>query len=185
MVLDHISILVPSIDLGLSEFHIPGLSVGTIDQFEDIGTQEVYLGDPDLLGLVLLQAPIGPGPYQRALEKRGPGLHHLGILTENFPKTNDLLTQLGWFIHPSSLNRYRKNSMVYYVRPGVGVILEIIPKPTITIRPYLVSSVAIPVREGLNGLIEGLGIPQILPTTGSRGSVVLTNSQGQPITLAL
>jgi hypothetical protein len=185
LVLDHVSILVTSIDQGLDQFQIPGLSVGIVDTFEDIGTQEVYLGDSSHHGLILLQAPKGPGPYQRAFEKRGPGLHHLGILTEDFPKTNNLLSQLGWFVHPSSLNHLRKNSMVYYVRPGVGTILEIIPKSSITIKPSLVTSVSIPVREGLKGLIEGLGIPQILTTINPRGFLVVNSSQGQSRTLTL
>ncbi len=123
MTLDHVALLVRSLEPALERLAATGLAVGEIESFPSEGTREVYLGDPDLPGRLLLLEPIAPGPYQRALEKRGPGLHHVAI---EVPDLEAFAADAGgWLLHPHSLQSHKGANTLWFARPGVGTLLEV------------------------------------------------------------
>jgi catechol 2,3-dioxygenase-like lactoylglutathione lyase family enzyme len=159
--IDHVSILVNSIDKSVQFFTRAGYAIGEKEFFENEGTKEVYIGDNNNQGLLLLQEPAGEGPYKRAWQKRGPGLHHIGIVTDDFLFFNDKLGKAGWLVHPRSLKNFKPGNTVYYARPGVNVILEIITKKHLQNSPAFISQVNVPVKDGMYKYIDQLNIQGI------------------------
>jgi len=122
MTLDHVALLVRSLEQTLERLAETGLAVGEIESFPSEGTREVYLGQ-DLPGRLLLLEATGPGPYQRALEKRGPGLHHVAIEVPDLEAF--AADPRGWLLHPHSLENQERASTLWFARPGVGTLLEV------------------------------------------------------------
>jgi hypothetical protein len=54
-------------------------------------TIETYVGESGRSSRLLLMQPTGPGTYPRALKKRGPGVHHFGVVV---PSMKTFLNQL-------------------------------------------------------------------------------------------
>jgi hypothetical protein len=156
--IDHISVLVDFVERAAERFAAAGIEIGDKETFADVGTEEIYVGDGTMQALLLLQAASGDGPYKRALEKRGTGIHHIAICTDDYDAFNEKLSGLGWFVHPSSLRNYRKGQTVFYVRPGVKAMIELITKEEIAGGTDLISEVMVEVEEGKEQLINGIGL---------------------------
>lgn len=77
--LSHIAFLVESAHDSAKKLEQKGFPVGPAESFEGEGTLEIYVGDPSHTSLLLLMQAEGDGAYKRALQKRGPGLHHIAI----------------------------------------------------------------------------------------------------------
>ena len=122
--LSHVAILVQSLDRTVGVVKDFGLNVNPFEAFDHEGTQECYVGASDKSARLLLLKAIKAGPYQRALEKRGPGLHHLGVWVSNLEDYADQLGAVGWLLHSKSLVTSRKQKTAYFVRPGVPYIVE-------------------------------------------------------------
>lgn len=75
---DHISILVENVDSAL-EFYagLLGMSIVKVENSELHGVRAAFLRAGDVM--VELIEPLGPGPLQTLLEKRGPGFHHVAF----------------------------------------------------------------------------------------------------------
>lgn len=58
--------------------------MGPEEKWEGEGTLEIYI-EREKGNSLLLMEPIRAGAYQHALEKRGPGLHHLAINLMAYP----------------------------------------------------------------------------------------------------
>jgi hypothetical protein len=84
--IDHGALLVRSVDRAtLVQELLGGGSVGANGTFPGEGTAEIDVVASDRGAHLLLVEAIGPGPFQRALEKRGPGLHHLALVAGDVP----------------------------------------------------------------------------------------------------
>ncbi len=124
-VLNHIAILVGSIEETIEASSFPNEIIGPVETFPSEGTKEVYVGPENQLGRVLLMQPNGDGPYLNALKKRGPGLHHVAIDVENLDNFLNCLPGSGWFLHPKSISFYKDSRQVYLCRPGVSTLIEV------------------------------------------------------------
>src|ERR1044071_1670066 len=94
--LNHVAFLVDSIEMVLEENIFDPGAIGEIEEFPSEGTRELYIGQSDQMGKLLLMQANGPGPYQDALNKRGTGLHHIAI---DVPSIDDFVATLsgsGW-----------------------------------------------------------------------------------------
>jgi len=100
MVLDHIAVLTTSIERFCAENDLH--SSEPIETFADTGSRELYIDGDASGGRLLLLQPHGAGPYQRALDKRGPGLHHLGVATDDLAAARAQWVACGWQVHPAS-----------------------------------------------------------------------------------
>ena len=83
-VINHVAILVESIEDILSKKYFPDNIVGPIEDFEE--THECYIGGENQMGRLLLMQAKSEGTYRKALEKRGPGLHHIALDVINLEK---------------------------------------------------------------------------------------------------
>jgi hypothetical protein len=68
--------------------------------------------------------PYKDGPYQRALEKRGPGLHHLACVTDHLESAVEYFAKQGLLLHPISLTTHPKGT-VWMCRPRIPFLLEL------------------------------------------------------------
>lgn len=123
MFVDHIAVL--TADLQRQSEALPGFcQKRAIESFPSEGTQEQYVelakGSPKLL---LLQA-IADGPYARALEKRGPGLHHIGVKTPSIEAMIATLSEQGLLLHPITI-RTLAQGVAWLCRPGLPFLIEL------------------------------------------------------------
>ena len=121
--LDHVALLVPDLERALRGARALGLEAEAPQAFPGEGTREAYAGPPGGAARLLLMTPHGPGPYARALERRGPGLHHLALRT---PDPRGLVeAAVGWLLHPRSLASWEGCRTLWLARPGVGALIEV------------------------------------------------------------
>lgn len=118
--IDHVALLVRSVERAAKSLERLGVgSIGAKDTFPGEGTAEIYVGDPDRGARLLLLEAIGPGPYQRALAKRGPGLHHLALVAGDVPAAVARGTAAGWVLK-------KPGAVSWLARPGAP-LLELVP----------------------------------------------------------
>jgi hypothetical protein len=157
LILDHIGILTPSIER--SAGHFPsGFTLHEPELMPSEGTREQYATLDSKRGpSVLLLEAVQPGPYQRALEKRGPGLHHLGLATDSLEEATAMLHSLGLLLHPDSLKTHA-HGCVWLCRPGVPFLVELYKPNELTAVEHA------PVRIDLPaGQPHVAPLPQLLP----------------------
>lgn len=118
--LDHVALVVRKLEPVLERLN--GLDAGPIQSFPSEGTREVYLGAGSAR-LLLMEPTNAHGPYARALEKRGAGLHHVAF---NVPDLDAFLGEVsGWLLVPSSLGALTESHTAWLARPGVATLLEV------------------------------------------------------------
>lgn len=122
--IDHCALLVENIEDALH--HLPAdLNRGKIHSFVSEGTRELYLHHhSSRQAAILLMQPIGEGPYQKAMKKRGPGIHHICIRVDNIGEFCEEIAGSGFLLHPSSLRTF-SHGVVYLCRPGIPLMLEV------------------------------------------------------------
>lgn len=81
----HVAILVSSVRKAAAYLRQFDFQIGKEEDWDGEGTREIYVEVAKANSLLLIE-PIKPGAYQRALDKRGPGLHHLAIDVLNLEK---------------------------------------------------------------------------------------------------
>lgn len=74
----HVAILVPSVSRAAEYLKKFDFQIGPEEIWDGEGTKEIYI-EREKQNSLLLMEPIKAGAYQKALEKRGAGLHHLAI----------------------------------------------------------------------------------------------------------
>ena len=94
--LNHIALLVRSARSGAGLLKKYGLVTGPLQTWEGEGTLEVYAGEESLSARLLLMEAVKSGAYARALEKRGPGLHHLAVDVPDLGSYIAGLSGSGW-----------------------------------------------------------------------------------------
>ena len=154
--MDHVALLVASIERVFVRLEGLGLSIGLIEEFPTEGTREAYVGEPECSGRLLLIQPLGAeGPYASALATRGPGLHHVAI---NVTALEVHIAHVhGWLLHPTSLESVAKYRTAWLARPGIGTLLEIREAAPVSGHP-IVQALKVPVEPGLEPLLEPYGL---------------------------
>jgi methylmalonyl-CoA/ethylmalonyl-CoA epimerase len=152
--LDHVALLVTDLARASEVVRALGVEVEAPADFPAEGTREAYCGPADAAAKLLLLQPLGPGPYARALERRGPGLHHVAIATPD-PRAFAEAAR-GWLLHPRSL----RGTTLWLARPGVGTLVEVTEeKAPLACGPAVVERVEIP---GPAALLAALGLPALV-----------------------
>lgn len=170
----HVAILVPSVRkaadyLSQFDFHI-----GAEEEWDGEGTREIYVERCKGNSLLLME-PIMPGAYQRALENRGPGLHHLAIDVLELEKFIGALSGSGWLLHPSSIESMRHVRTAYLARPGFPGLIEVQEKTELHSKPLFVNEVHLQSDSQHNKLVQSIGLSTILHFSSNEGSLVLNN----------
>lgn len=168
MTLDHVALVVASIETALARLEPLELAVGPVEEFPAEGTREVYVGAPGCAARLLLMQPTSAqGPYARALAARGPGLHHVAVNVAALEAHVDRLR--GWLLHPKSLESIAHGRTAWLARPGVGTLIEVREAEPVS-GPPVVEAVEVPVQPGLESLLEPYGL---LPSGDGRAHLAL------------
>jgi len=124
--LNHVALLTASARTSAEYLEQLGLEIGPEEDFPGEGTKEIYVGNTsEERGLLLLMEPTREGSYQRALEKRGPGLHHIAIDVPELKKFISSLSGTGWFLLPKSIHTAETQKTAWLARPGFPALIEL------------------------------------------------------------
>lgn len=170
--LSHVAALVPSAERAAALCRSLGWAPGPVEDFPSEGTREVYVGPPGSDARLLLMEAIGPGPYRRALEKRGPGLHHVAVDVASIDDAVAGLAGSGWLLHPASL-RTAPRKTVYLARPGLRALIEVQGVGDVPERPRFIADASVEGEPEHRRLLDALRVPGLRLAGGEGAAVVI------------
>ncbi|MEQ1878252.1 MAG: VOC family protein [Bdellovibrionia bacterium] len=157
--LSHVALLVPSVETSARFLNTHGIKTGEPESFESEGTKEIYVGSyDDQEGLLLLVEAISEGPYQRALKKRGPSLHHIAIDVLNVEEFALKAQSAGWKLHPASAQTVKAKKTAWLFLKGVPTLIEVHQQKELFSKPIKVSKLELPIQDEHMALFEGIGL---------------------------
>ncbi len=159
--LSHVAFLVRSADKASAVPSQLGFHIGPAEKWEGEGTLEIYVGEPLFNGRLLLMEPASDGAYLRALQKRGPGLHHIAIDVLNLEAYVTSLSGSGWLLHPKSLLTIGTMKTAYLARPGIPTLIEVQERDSLSDAPLFISKFELPFAVEQMRLISALGVEQL------------------------
>lgn len=158
--LSHVGCLVESVDRAAGVTRRLGFTVGEPEIFEGENTKEIYVGDPaNYTSTLLLMEAMGPGSYQNAIRKRGPGLHHIAVDVLNLEEY--VLGCKGWLLHPNSLRKIARLKTAYFARPGFPAMIEVHGREQLDTANAFLKGLALPLAEAQRALLTVLGVPEL------------------------
>lgn len=124
--IEHIGIAVRSIDEARLFYEALGLTVEAIEEVPHEGVR-VALIPCGAARIELLESTSEDSPVGRFLEKRGPGLHHLCLATDDVKSDDTALREAGFRILRPEPTRGASGCWVQFVHPesAGGVLLEL------------------------------------------------------------
>ncbi len=155
--LSHVALVVTSLDRTRSRLEPLSPRFAEIEDQPSEGTREQYVEIERAAPLLLCESSDRDGPYARALAKRGPGLHHIGLSVADLAGYVGGLAGSGWYALPQSLRTFARG-VVWLARPGVGTLVEVCEMPETAGSPF-VSLVEIPMERPRDRLLSRLGLP--------------------------
>ncbi len=129
---------------------------------------------------LLLLEPIGPGAYQRAMEKRGPGLHHFAIDVTDLDSFISSLVGTSWKLHPISTQTIKKTRTAWFSSPGFPALVEVQEREEIALRPLFVEKVSMRMNTDPSLLMKAMRLEEIIQPTNTSTTLSLL---GKPIQL--
>lgn len=175
----HVAILVPSVRKAADYLQQFGFQVGKEEVWDGEGTKEIYV-ERDKGNSLLLMQPVKPGVYQRALEKRGPGLHHFAIDVQNLEIYIESLAGSGWLLHPMSVKTMKQSQTAYLARPGFPGLIEVQERKEFTERPIFIKEVLLKMDSSLSGLLKHIGLKSIVKSS-PEATMLLLEDRSVPI----
>ena len=175
----HVAVLVPSVRRAADFLRKFGFQIGPEERWDGEGTLEIYVEGAKANSLLLME-PVKPGAYQRALEKRGAGLHHLAIDVLDLMTFLEGLSGSGWLLHPTSVKTIQASQTAYLARPGFPGLIEVQQRQELLDRPLFVNGVSLKMDSELDRLLKSLGLESI--ARSSSANELIIGSHKIPIT---
>lgn len=172
----HVAILVPSVRKAADFLRRYDFQIGKEEEWDGEGTKEIYV-EREKSNSLLLMEPIKPGAYQRAMDKRGPGLHHLAIDVLRLDDYLESLAGSGWLLHPISIETMKKTRTAYLSRPGFPALIEVQEQEKLVEREIFVSNISIALDASLTKLIKHIGLENIVKTSIETTELVLAGEK--------
>jgi len=169
--LSHVALLVPSTQKATEHLRQFNFQIGPDEFWEGEGTKEVYI-EREKGNSLLLMEPFKDGAYKRALEKRGPGIHHLAIDVTNIETYIESLAQSGWLLHPRSLKTIKQVKTAYLARPGFPALIEVQENKTLEEKPLFVNLIELPFDSSLEKLLLPIGCENVVKK--NEGELLIT-----------
>jgi hypothetical protein len=157
----HIAVLVPSVRRAADRLKQFNFQIGPEEIWDGEGTKEIYI-EREKANSLLLMEPVKAGAYQRALEKRGPGLHHLAIDVLNLDSFIESLGGSGWLLHPISNKTIKQSQTAYLARPGFPALIEVQEQKELSQKSLFVDGILIPFEQNFLSLLDSIGLSAIV-----------------------
>lgn len=124
--IDHVGIAVRSIEESRRLYEALGLEVGAVEEVPDEGVRVALISCGETR-IELLEATSESSPIHRFLERRGPGMHHLCLATDDVRRDQEVLRAEGFEVLRQQPTRGAGGCWVQFVHPGStgGVLLEL------------------------------------------------------------
>ncbi len=158
---NHVAVLVPSVKKAAEYLKQFDFKIGKEEEWEGEGTKEIYV-ELGRVNSLLLMEPIKPGAYQRALEKRGPGLHHLAIDVLNLESFLEAIALSGWLLHPTSLKTMKQTKTAYLARPGFPALIEVQEREKLNNGLLFVNEIVLKMDSIHEKLLEPIGLHNVV-----------------------
>jgi hypothetical protein len=166
--LTHVALLVQSVRSSAKTLEPHGFHIGPEEKWDGEGTLEIYVGEKQNTSRLLLMEPVKEGAYTRALKKRGPGLHHIGVDVLSLESYIDELSGSGWFLHPKSLKTIRDTQTAWLVRPGIPFMVEVQERESLKSAEKFISKIELPLSPKDHQIVLTLGIDGVDSSTDQK-----------------
>lgn len=163
---NHVAVLVPSVRKAADFLKQFNFQIGKEQIWDGEGTKEIYI-ERDKGNSLLLMEPVKPGAYQRAIEKRGPGLHHIAVDVQNLESFIETLSSSGWLLHPMSVKTMKNSQTAYLARPGFPALIEVQEREKLDERPLFVEGISLQMDLSFAGLLNFIGLSKIIRSSSS------------------
>src|SRR5665213_933131 len=168
----HVALLVPSVQKTADFLKPHGFEIGQAENWEGEGTKEIYIEQTQANSLLLME-PAKPGAYERAMKKRGPGLHHLAIDVLNLNEFITSITHSGWLIHPVSIRTMKDSQTAYLAKPGFPALIEVQERNELKTAELFVTRIELSLGEAQRHLVAAIGLEEIVHPTQDRPNISL------------
>ena len=124
--IDHVGIAVRSIEEARVLYEALGLSIEAIEEVPAEGVRVALIPCGDTR-IELLEATTEDSPIERFLDRRGPGMHHLCLATDDIEADQERLSEGGFRLLREEPTRGAGGCWVQFVHPAStgGVLLEL------------------------------------------------------------
>jgi methylmalonyl-CoA epimerase len=126
--IDHVGIAVAELDGAVMTYErLLGVAPTHRERVEDQGVEEVMFAVGS--SYIQLLGALGPDtPVGRALEKRGPGVHHIAYRVEDISAALEHLRAEGARLVDESPRPGSRNTLIAFVHPAAmdGVLVELV-----------------------------------------------------------
>lgn len=150
-VVSHVAVLVKDVKESAARFRPLSLQTSEEKEYSEEGTREIYVGGDRSSSLLLVQA-ISEGPYQRAMEKRGVGLHHIAINVPHLGTAVLDACDAGW-----KKLEFMTEKSAYLSSPGFPGLIELQEMPHVKGKP-VVEKLLLPIDFATCGNFKVLGL---------------------------
>lgn len=172
VILSHVAILVPSAKKTADFLKRFDFQIGAEETFPGEGTREIYIESNKGASLLLMEA-LESGPYRRAFEKRGPGLHHIGIDVLNLKGFIESIAGSGWLLHPKSVRTMDETKTAYLARPGFPGLIEVHELKKLVEQDLFVTEIFLKMDSKLQKLLPPVGLEHVVRGTDADEELVL------------
>jgi len=123
---DHIGIAVKSIDKAFEFYKALGWSTLKVEEVPSEKVRVGFIEFGNQVHIELLEATSEDSPIAKFIAKRGEGIHHICIKTQNISDNLEVLKNKGYRLINEQAKAGAKNCMVAFVHPASanGVLLE-------------------------------------------------------------
>lgn len=173
---NHVALVVASVRKAADYLESFGFHIGEEEHFDGEGTKEIYVESQKGNSLLLME-PLAFGPYRRALEKRGPGLHHIAIDVLDLESYVESLGGTGWLLHPMSLKMMRKSKTIYLARPGFPGLIEVQERKELSQKLFFVNEITVKMDTSLVRLLRPVGLDKMIVVSDADESILLNEER--------
>jgi methylmalonyl-CoA/ethylmalonyl-CoA epimerase len=126
--IDHVGIAVADLDAAVGEYErLLGVAPTHRERVEDQGVEEVLFAVGS--SFIQLLGSLGPHtPVGRALERRGPGVHHVAYRVDDIEAALEHLRTQGARLIDDTPRKGSRNTLIAFVHPAAmdGVLVELV-----------------------------------------------------------